>query len=240
MKAQCPGDGKQAAQGLGWRLGHYGFGVPDPQRALFCARNLLTLVAQDSLQPFEPKEDGSFRSKEMKLHRLPWPKSELLALGEAPVQLRVTLSYFIEPSPGRRGWNNRHRYASHGLRFGMQNPLESLPDFRRRINAAAQDDGDEETNRSDSLEWMLGPNLRHRGSLHADRWEGTAADLAQCEHIAIYPVIGWWREREQLGRGERRARYSLVVSIQSPSESVDIYTPVAQQIETLVSTAVEI
>lgn len=242
MKAQCPGDGKKDkdAQGIGWRLSHYGFGVPTIEKALFCARNLLTLIAQDSLQPFERKVDGAFRSKEMKLHKLPWPKAELLKLGEVRVELRVTLSYFIEPSPGRRGWNDRHRYASHGLRFGMQNPHESVSDFRRRINAAAQaEDGSEATSRTDSLDWMFGPNLRHRGSLHADRWEGTAADLALCENIAIYPVIGWWREREHLARGDRRARYALVVSIQSPSEAVDIYTPVAQQIQTFVTATVE-
>lgn len=90
------------------------------------------------------------------------------------------------------------------LRFGMQNPHESVSDFRRRINAAAQaEDGSEATVATDSLDWMFGPNLRHRGSLHADRWEGTAADLALCENIAIYPVIGWWREREHLARGDR-------------------------------------
>lgn len=239
MEAQCPGRSKQDERGLAWRLSHYGFGVPDSEKALFCAQNLLTLVAQDSLQPFELKDDGSYRSKEMNLHQLPWPKAELLALGEAPVQLRATLSYFIEPSPGRRGWNNRHRYASHGLRFGMQNPLERLADFRRRINAAAQaEDGAEESSRGDSIKWLLGPNLRHRGSLHADRWEGTAADLAQCENIAIYPVLGWWRERDHLGRGNRRARYALVISIQSPSATVDIYTPVAQQIQAVIASTV--
>lgn len=239
MEAQCSGRSKMEERGIAWRLSHYGFGVPEPEKVLYCARNLLTLVSQDSLQPFEKKSDGSYRSKEMNLHRLPWPKQELLALGEVPVKLRVTLSYFIEPSPGRRGWNNRHRYPSHGLRFDMQNPLESLPDFRRRINAAAQADDDTGgQSLGDRLDWIVGPKLRHRGSLHSDRWEGTAAELAQCENIAVYPVIGWWRERVHLGQGHRRARYALIVSIESSSTAVDIYTPVAQKIRPLISAMV--
>lgn len=225
--------------GLRNRLQWYGFGVPSSRRALRCSRNLLTLVAQDSIQPYERKPDGTFRSKEMNLHKLPWPKTVLQELGETPVELRVTLSYFIEPSPGRRGWSYRHRYASHGLRFDMKTPIESIDAFRRRVNEAAkEEDESEERSKSDSSRWLLGPTLRHRGSLHSDRWQGIAADLAEREYIAVYPVIGWWRERPLLHRGDRRTRYSLIVSISTPTADVDIYTPVAQQIRTMVETAV--
>ena len=36
-----------------------------------------------------------------------------------------------------------------------------------------------------------------------------------------------WRERRNLGKYNKQARYSLLVSISIPSEDVDIYTPVA-------------
>ncbi len=42
--------------------------------------------------------------------------------------------------------------------------------------------------------------------------------------------IGWWRERNHLGKCESRTRYSLIVTIKTPAEEVDIYTSVAQQI----------
>ena len=62
------------------------------------ASNLLTLVAQDSLQPFE-KRDGGVATKDLSLHALPWPREELSSLRSETVELRVTLSYFIEPNP---------------------------------------------------------------------------------------------------------------------------------------------
>ena len=79
-------------------------------------------------------------------------------------ELRITLSYFIEPNPGERGWTRRHRYASHNLRFAVKRALETLPMFRQRINKAAQEEeigaaappagGDD---------WVLGPILAIAG-----------------------------------------------------------------------------
>ena len=59
---------------------------------------------------------------------------------------------------------------------------------------------------------------------------GTAADIASCNLIGVYPVIGWWRERGWLQRWDRKARYSLIVSLHTPDEHIDIYTPVAVQL----------
>lgn len=36
-------------------------------------------------------------TRDMNLHSLPWPKDELEALQDTPVEMRITLSYFIEP-----------------------------------------------------------------------------------------------------------------------------------------------
>ena len=76
----------------------------------------------------------------MQIHSLPWPQESLETLGETPVEMRVTLSYFIEPNPSRRGVRSRYRYESHGLRFDVKRPLESIDAFRGRISAAARDD----------------------------------------------------------------------------------------------------
>ncbi len=46
----------------------------------------------------------------------------------------------------------------------------------------------------------------------------------------MYPVGGWWKERRNLGRWERRVRYALIVTIKTPAAEVDIYTPVAAQV----------
>lgn len=166
----------------------------------------------------------------MHFHALPWPIAELRSLGAQPVTMRVTLSYFIEPSPGARGWSNRHRYASHGLRFDVKRPLESFDEFRKRLNKMARDEEEGNTSTGETQAWTLGERLRARGSLHSDWWTGTATELADCGHVGVYPVIGWWRERPQFERWNHRVRYSLVISIAAPEIDVDLYTPVLNQI----------
>lgn len=129
------GSGKRARAKLARR---YGFGVPDLDRARRSANDALTLVVQSWIRPF-----AKGKMHEMHLHDLPWPKEVLEALGQTPVRLRVTLSYFIEPNPGRRGWKRRHRYASHGLRFDVKAPTESIPEFRKRLNQRALDEDED-------------------------------------------------------------------------------------------------
>jgi hypothetical protein len=221
-----PEQGRQTAENL---LRVFGHGVPDLDRALWSARNALTLVAESSLQPFD--RDGSdYKTRDLNLHRLPWPREALEDLGETPVEMRVTLSYFVEPDPARRGeWKTKYRYASHGLRFDVKTARESLSGFRSRINHQAREEevGRRSTGASDSDEWVLGPTLRRVGSLHSDTWKGHAADLASKDAVAVFPVIGWWRERHHLGRWGAQARYALVISIHAPSVEADLYTPIA-------------
>ena len=99
----------------------FGYGVPNLRRLLSSLNNSLTLVSESSLQPFF-KDGGRIKTREMRPHPLPWPTEALQALENADVSMRVTLSYFVEPSPGARGWTPRYGYQSHGLRFAVRNP----------------------------------------------------------------------------------------------------------------------
>lgn len=206
-----------------------GYGVPTLSKALSSAANSLTLIAQEELQPYAMR-NNRLSTNEMHLHRLPWPREVLLGLGEMPVELRITLSYFIEPAPGEVGWKDKYRYASHGLRFDLNNMGETEERFVGRLNAAARDEGERSDSNSGSERWLIGANSRNSGSVHSDIWKGSAADIASCNLIGIYPIIGWWRDRSWLGRCNRKARYSLIVSLHTPDESIDIYTPVAVHI----------
>jgi hypothetical protein len=221
-------------------LRRYGYGVPDLNRALQSANNDLTLIVEDDLQPFRLDGD-KIKTRYMKFHQLPWPTEELEKLVEANVELKVTLSYFIEPNPGERGWGRRHKYASHGLRFKVKRPSENDNDFRRRINKAATDEEENSSNsaRKDDDNWFLGETNRNNGSIHSDIWYGSAADLAQRGAIAVYPVGGWWKENKTLERWNNSVRYSLIVSIRVPSGEVDIYTPVANLIAVPVAIAID-
>ena len=220
MRAHFNGANRTAAVA---KLRRYGWGVPDPARALRSADDAVTLIAQQRIHPYH---DGKMR--EMHLHDLPWPTDVLAELGHTEVQMRVALSYFIEPNPARRGWVQRFRYASHGLRFEVRRPTESNDEFRKRINKLAlAEDERRPTSDSDADQWILGPRQRVRGSLHVDHWRGPAVELAARGAVAVYPVTGWWKERKKRDRSGEGARYSLIVSIEAPDTEVDVWTPVA-------------
>lgn len=205
----------------------YGMGVPDLNRALRSGSDALTLIVQDTISPFDI--DGKMR--EMHLHDLPWPSDVLADLGAVDVRLRVTLSYFIEPNPGARGWVRRYSYASHGLRFDLRRRTESTDDFRKRINAKALgEDEHKPSTEADSDQWFFGAKGREKGSLHTDIWIGPAIDLAMRGAVAVFPVSGWWKNNKVKENNRRLARYSLIVSIETPGQDVDIWTPVAQAV----------
>lgn len=221
MEAQMRGaNGKRARARL---VRRYGFGVPSLERALRSANDALTLVAQARLHPFN---DGKMR--EMHLHALPWPRETLRDLGETEVRLRVTLSYYVEPNPSRRGWKRRYRYASHGLRFDVKSPAETMDEFRKRLNQRAlEEDEERPATGSDADAWLLGEQARSKGSIHSDVWSGTAADLAECGVIGVYPVSGWWKDQSKRDRSNFGAPYALVATIETQAENVDLWTPVA-------------
>jgi Subtilase family len=225
MRRRYSGDSKSVAQNC---LRCYGYGVPDIGKALNSAENAATLIYEGDIQPF--RMDGSTcKSNEMQLHELPWPTEILEDLGPTQVSMRVTLSYFIEPSPNNIGWGENHRYASHGLRFDVIRPLEGLTAFKKRLSKTEWDAPNARPqNVEETRGWVIGDQGRTHGSLHSDWWVGKAADLARCNLIAVYPVTGWWKERQHLGRHDRKARYSLIVTIETPE--TDIYTPISQDV----------
>ncbi|MEJ0037763.1 MAG: S8 family peptidase [Gammaproteobacteria bacterium] len=217
--------GQRGRQARSTLVRRYGFGVPRLGHALRSAADALTLIVQGTIKPYE---QGKMR--EIQLHQLPWPKEQLAALGAVGVRLRVTLSYFIEPNPSRVGWRKKHRYQSYALRFSVKGSTESLADFRKRLNEEALDGEESRPDSPQDAGWFLGARIRDRGSLHADIWNGSAADLAEREVIAVYPIGGWWKDQPKRDRSDRGVRYSLVVSIESPEQEVDIWTAVAQQV----------
>lgn len=211
---------------------HCGWGAPDLERALWSAGNSLTLIVEDIVRPYRKVKGKGIVSRDMNLHSLPWPKDQLQALPpDTKVELRITLSYFIEPNPSARGTSSKFHYPSHRLRFDVQRPLDATTeDFIARINAAAEREDDGDPIDPKDPNWVLGDLKRHRGSLHQDIWQGTAAELASRGFVAVYPAKGWWRTRQAQERYDLPARYSLLVSIRTPETDVDLYTPIAQQV----------
>jgi len=230
-------------------LKRYGHGAVRPDCALSSSSTRPTLVLQETIQPYRVE---AFQTKlnAVNLHALPWPAAELQALGEAAVEIRITLSYFVDPNPSQRGWQSKFRYQSHGLRFAVKGATESAEEFSKRINmlereAAVEDgepDGPRETFRNvDATGWFLGAKLQSRGSVHSDVWMGTAAQLAEKSHVAVYPVGGWWKDWKGAGQPTRAVRYALIVSLEvAETLDVDLYTPIATQIGVPVVIPIEV
>lgn len=220
------------------RLRVYGLGVPHLERARRSAAGFATMVIQDQLQPFR-FEGGDNATHEMHLHDLPIPRQVLEELGSLPVRMRITLSYFIEPNPPRRGYVARYQYASHGLRFSVRRPEETREQMLSRLSREFWDESADgkrvrpTSTVSDERTWDLGPEMvAVRGSVHSDAWNGTAAQLASSNLIAVHPVTGWWRFRKDAEIVEKSARYSLIVSISTDDTSVDLYTVIENEITT--------
>jgi hypothetical protein len=209
----------------------FGYGVPNLSKAMYSQESAFTFIIQEHIQPFSYNDDGRPVTNEIHFFELPWPKDLLLDLSDLEVKFKITLSFFIEPGAGEIGWKNKYRYQSYGLNFDINNIDEPLDDFRKRVNVAAREEDESVNGRSGSERWMIGTNGRKHGSIHTDIWEGTAAELSQCNLIAIYPIIGWWRERKHLNQVENKARYSLVISLETPKEDVMLYTTVKNMIE---------
>ena len=217
-------------------LRRYGWGVPTEDTVLRSSRQAVTLVTQDEFVPFE---GPTYKMRRFRLHTLPWPEEVLSGIGAGDVTLKVTLSYFIEPSASRRGWRQKYTYASHGLRFELQNPLENQQRFIARINREAGDDEDAARQPSSgSARWLVGSDQRNLGSLHQDIWEGSGQELAACNSIAVYPVGGWWKKNLRKDRLDLPVRYTLAVSLKTREQGVDLYTPIATQLEIPIATEI--
>lgn len=217
----CRDDRKTKGRNL--LLRSCGYGIPNLEKAIECKNNSVNLVIESEIQPFKKN-----KMNEMHIHEIPWPTEVLQALGEVEAKLKVTLSYYIEPGPGEVGWKNKYRYPSAGLRFDVISSDESLEEFERRINYKMRDE--DTIIDTKSRDWYLGTNNRDVGSVHSDFCEAPAVALCDANYVAVYPVIGWWRERSYLGKNNSKMRYSLIVSIETPETEIDLYTSIITQI----------
>jgi hypothetical protein len=217
-------------------LRRYGWGVPSEDNVLRSSRQAVTLVTQDEFIPFEGTD---YQMRRFRLHTLPWPTEALSSIGAGDVTLKVTLSYLIEPSASKRGWRGKYSYASHGLRFELQNPLENQQQFIARVNREASDDEDDARRPSGGSErWLIGSDQRNLGSLHHDIWEGSGQELAACNSIAVYPVGGWWKRNQRKDRLDLPVRYALLVSLKTNEQGIDLYTPIATQLRIPIATEI--
>ena len=217
----------------------FGYGVPDFDRANASASSHLALFAQTEIQPF--KIQGGRKFNECHYYNLPIPRDMLESLENEIVELKVTLSYFIDPNPGLSATVDPQRYQSYGLRFDLRRKRESIDAFKQRVNAAEREDpAITPRNEQDDGRWILGPQSVSAGSLHCDVWTGPAVELLQRDMLCVKPVNGWWRQRAVAAVCNRKTRYALVVTLKSKNSDLDIYTPIKAKVDVGVPVETEI
>ncbi|NVK41609.1 MAG: S8 family peptidase [Oceanospirillaceae bacterium] len=217
----------------------YGYGVASKEASLFSEKTRCTVISQQVIQPFKQRSKSRVDMKDVHFIKLPHPKEFWEAVGNESVRMRVTLSYFIEPNPSQRGYGYRFSYASHGLRFVLQRPGETLDGLKRRAGRISNKGEEVDEGVGFKDEWFLGPKARNKGSVISDVWEAAATDLAQHEYLAIYPVGGWWNSRPKHGRGDSQVRYSLIVSFETDDTEIDIYGEVEAVVAQMIAAEVE-
>jgi Subtilase family len=209
----------------------YGFGVPEMERARRSASNALTLIVQDTIIPYRKSDKPSAEHvhNQMKLFELPWPLKELRKLNNTPVNLRVSLSTFIQPNPSEPARGSKFRYASHNLRFKLNRPNEGKSEFLARISKIAEQIDGPTIEENDG--WAFGRNRRDVGSIQIDELTCRASDLARRSILAVHPVSGWWKTKTIEDPENCSARFALVVEIDAGTSDADLYAEVQTVIE---------
>lgn len=214
----------------------YGFGEPDVSRARFSSQQNVTMLRQDIMTPYRGSA-GSASVNDCHLHRLNLPTQRLQDLSASTCIMRVTLSYFTAPNPSssNRIPGSRYRYGGCLLRFRVRHKDESEEEFIRQVSKEASDDDNGSPESATSLHdkaWALGHQLRGKaGSIVQDVWRGNAADIASMDHIAVFPVKGWWASKSFMKGSPwyrchlRPVRYSLIVSLEVMAD-IQLYTEI--------------
>lgn len=197
-----------------------GYGIPDVERARQSIRSRATLIHEGEMAPYS----AAMKLEDLHLFRLPLASEALLQLGAAPVELAITLSYFVEPHETRR----TQFAAGAWLTWDLQRQNESDRDFLSRINARDRD-ANAPPAAVDEWQWQVGVQPRRRGSVQSDRLTRDAASLAGDYLIAVFPSGGWWRDRPR-DRAGRSMPYTLVATIDAGDADIDLYSLIAARL----------
>lgn len=191
-----------------------GYGVPNEEIALFSNEKYATFIFENELIPYLGK-NGSNTYNQLHFYDLPWPTEVLEQMGEENVKIKITLSYYVKPSPGYAGRSNKYRYPSATLHFDLKSASESMEEFLCRRNKS---EGEKRTD-NDTNRWTIKQQRREQGTVQSDWIECTAAELASCGQIIVYPGQGWWKERK-LANVDNVIKYSLIVSIETTQTEI--------------------
>lgn len=224
---------------LGDRLLACGHGVPDENFAIGCTKDRATVVVEGAVPVSEiewvpkkkvPKRPTTPREEPRPVRKMPLFRFPIPDLGvgadDPEVELRVTLSYFAEPSK----YFGRVNHGM-GLWWDMQGPQENETDFLARVNRLIRSQGLGDPR--GSFDWVIGIQRRKRGTVQSDRCRGPMSKFAGHKLIAVIPKLGWWDSDEPARYGP--LRFSLIATI----IGANIYTAIRAKVEVPVDVEIE-
>ncbi len=204
-----------------------GYGVPNEAVATFSNEKCATYVFENEIVPFVQGSSSNNIYNELHYYDLPWPNELLEAMHDESVTMKITLSYYVKPAPGRGGRNNKYRYPSATLYFDIKKSTETEKEFLARCNKNDEEEDSLKTRNATNF-WNVGLERRKNGTVQSDWIHCTAQALSECGKIVVCPSCGWWKERK-LQNVDNKIKYSLVVSIKS--EKTEIYQAVETAIK---------
>lgn len=210
-----------------------GYGVPNLQKAMFSANNSLTLIVEREIQPYK-YEKSSGQYNEYHLFKLPWPQEALELLDEKNVKLTITLSYYIESNPGSRRFATHYAYHSHQLDFELINRNENESEFKIRISKP-DDETPENRPKRPGVTWEIGKKTSSKGSIRKDFITSTGREMSGRNILAVFPKNGWYKNLKRQKKFNEKVRYSLIVSLETEANEIDLYTPIFNQINNVIT-----
>ena len=188
----------------------FGYGVPDPKRALNPGGERCLIVIEDEIQIGHAQ-----------FFRIPFPTNLFDANPELMLRVSVCLSF----RPPVRKTNAKYRGTI--LEWNFSKRDEALAQFRKRCATKQSDENDEgiEEQPIGDWNWTIGKRLRTRGTAQKDWFEAAAADFSDELFFAVIGRRGWLsKEKQDEGFSQR---YAVAISI----EVIGAAIPIHEEIE---------
>jgi hypothetical protein len=191
---------------------HYGYGIPDLQRAVEDSQKRITLITSDKIQ-----------AKQANVYGIKVP-SQLRAPGEDyDILVEVTLAFTARPRRTRRG---SHSYLSTWLDWHSSKFNESPDQFKQRVLKDMEALEEDETEDRNTIPWVIRENvdwsktngIRRQDSALQKSWCVIKSNqLPEVLSLAIVGHTGWEPDQSE------EVPYSLTISFEALNAELNVY-----------------
>ncbi|MEK7088738.1 MAG: S8 family peptidase [Patescibacteria group bacterium] len=205
---------------------HYGYGIPNLQRAIENSEKRITLIAS-----------GDLSAKQANVYSIKVPREMRRPGEDNDILIEITLSFTARPRRTRRG---THSYLSTWLDWESSKLNENYNQFVQRV-LKNMDALEEQPEDSDTIKWLIRENkewskingLRRQDSTLQKSWCIIKSNqLPEVLSLAIVGHVGWESDLSE------KVPYSVAVSFEALSANINVYEMI--RIENQISIPIEI